>query len=161
MCVLCLKNNHHHISAQGFCAHHRRYVRSDFLWLLWVLADKQMWSYYECMPCPGRRIRSEIMLFNGQGPRFSTPTRIPLVWPWLFAAPPVVICLCTVLRSLTRIQMITPRRCKTSSVGQSAGLLILRSSVRFRQKLKKQTTLIYMDLSYIDPQARVLNYFYE
>ena len=30
-----------------------------------------------------------------------------------------------------------PKRCKTSSVGQSAGLLILRSSVRFRQKLKK------------------------
>ena len=29
------------------------------------------------------------------------------------------------------------KRCKTSSVGQSAGLLILRSSVRFRQKLKK------------------------
>ena len=28
-------------------------------------------------------------------------------------------------------------RCKTSSVGQSTGLLILRSSVRFRQKLKK------------------------
>jgi len=31
----------------------------------------------------------------------------------------------------------------------------------FRQKLKKQTTQIYMDLSHIDPQARVLNYFYE
>ena len=30
-----------------------------------------------------------------------------------------------------------PRRCKTSSVGQSAGLLISRSAVRFRQKLKK------------------------
>ena len=29
------------------------------------------------------------------------------------------------------------RRCKTSSVGQSAGLSILRSSVRFRQKIKK------------------------
>ena len=54
-----------------------------------------------------------------------------------------------------------PRRRKTSSAGQSAGLLIPRSSVRFRQKLKKQTTQIYMDLSYIDPQARVLNCFYE
>ena len=32
---------------------------------------------------------------------------------------------------------IYPKRCKTSSVGQSAGLLILRSPVRFRQKLKK------------------------
>ena len=30
-----------------------------------------------------------------------------------------------------------PRRCKTSSVGQSVGLLIPRSSDRFRQKLKK------------------------
>ena len=30
-----------------------------------------------------------------------------------------------------------PRRCKTSSVGQSAGLSIPRSSVRFPQKLKK------------------------
>ena len=35
-----------------------------------------------------------------------------------------------------------PKRCKTSSVGQSAGLLILRSSVRFRQKLKKLRTQI-------------------
>ena len=33
--------------------------------------------------------------------------------------------------------MLSPKRRKTSSVGQSAGLLILRSSVRFRQKLKK------------------------
>ena len=32
-----------------------------------------------------------------------------------------------------------PKRCKNSSVGQSAGLLIRRSSVRFRQKLKKKT----------------------
>ena len=53
-----------------------------------------------------------------------------------------------------------PRRCETSSFGQSAGLSILRSSVRFRQKLKKLRTLIYMDLRYIDPEAlaRVLNY---
>ena len=54
-----------------------------------------------------------------------------------------------------------PKRCKTSSVGQSAGLSILRSSVRFRQKLKKLRTQIYMDLRYIDPQARVLNHFYK
>ena len=51
-----------------------------------------------------------------------------------------------------------PRRCKTNSVGQSAGLLIPRLSVRFRQKLKKSRTQIYIDLSYIEPQARVLNY---
>ena len=51
-----------------------------------------------------------------------------------------------------------PRRCKTSSVCQSAGLSIPRSSVRFRQKLKKPKTQIYMDLRYIDPRARVSNY---
>ena len=33
-----------------------------------------------------------------------------------------------------------PRRCKTSSVGQSARLSFPRSSVRFRQKLKKPKT---------------------
>ena len=55
---------------------------------------------------------------------------------------------------------IYPRQFKTSSVGQSAGLLIQRPSVRFRQKLQKPRTQIYIDLSYIDPQARVLNYCY-
>ena len=55
------------------------------------------------------------------------------------------------------------RRFKISSVGQSAGPVIptRKSSVRFRQKLKKPRTQIYMDLSCIDPQARVLNYFYK
>ena len=33
-----------------------------------------------------------------------------------------------------------PRRCKTSLVGQSAGLLVPRSPVRFRQKLQKSKT---------------------
>jgi len=33
--------------------------------------------------------------------------------------------------------------------------------VRFQKKLKKLRTQIYMDLRYIDPQARVLNYFYK
>ena len=59
------------------------------------------------------------------------------------------------------IRLIAWKRCKTSSVGQSAGLLILRSLVRFQKKLKKLRTQIYMDLRYIDPQARVLNYFYK
>ena len=31
----------------------------------------------------------------------------------------------------------------------------------FQQKLKKLRIQIYMDLRYIDPQARVLNYFYK
>ena len=41
-----------------------------------------------------------------------------------------------------------------SSVGQSMRLLIPRSSVRFRQKLQKPRTQIYMDLSYIYPQKK-------
>ena len=44
-----------------------------------------------------------------------------------------------------------------SLVSQSAGLLIPRSSVRFRQKLRKLRTEIYTDFSYTDPQARVQN----
>jgi len=51
------------------------------------------------------------------------------------------------------------RRCKTTLFGQSAGLSIPRSLVRIRPKLKKKLrTQIYIDLSYIDPQGRVLNY---
>ena len=50
-----------------------------------------------------------------------------------------------------------PRRCKTSSVGQSAGLSIPMSLVRFRQKFQKPKSQIYMYLSSIDPQARILN----
>ena len=53
---------------------------------------------------------------------------------------------------------IHKKRCKTSSVGQSAGLSIPRSSVRFRQKLQKPRTQIYMDLRCIDTQAKVLSY---
>ena len=73
----------------------------------------------------------------------STPTRLPLVEPLLLAAPPVVICLCTVLRYLDRVQVMTPVEvvwdwsdltCKRGSVGQSEGLLIPRSLVRFRLK---------------------------
>jgi len=54
-----------------------------------------------------------------------------------------------------------PTRCKTSSVGNSAGLSIPRSSVRFQQKLKKLRTQIYIDLRYIDPQARVLKLLFQ
>ena len=61
-------------------------------------------------------------------------------------------------RESTRERIVYLRRCKTSSVGQSAGLAIMRSPVRFRQKLKSPRTRIYMDLSYIDPQAKVLKY---
>jgi len=34
-------------------------------------------------------------------------------------------------------------------------------SVRFWQKLKKLRTQIYIDMSYINPQARILNYCYK
>ena len=47
---------------------------------------------------------------------------------------------------------MTSTRYKTSSVGQSAGLLIPRSSVQFQQKLQKPRIQICMDLNYIHPQ---------
>ena len=62
---------------------------------------------------------------------------------------------------VSRHHSISTRRNKTSSGGQSEGLLIQRSSVRFQQKLKTSRTQIYMNLSYIDPQERVLNYCYK
>ena len=54
-----------------------------------------------------------------------------------------------------------PRQCETSSVGQSAGLIIPRSSVPFRQKLQKPRTQLCMDLNYIDPETRALSYCYK
>jgi len=44
---------------------------------------------------------------GGRGPRLSTATRLPLIGPLLLAAPPAVICLCIVLRYLTRVQVMT------------------------------------------------------
>ena len=41
-------------------------------------------------------------------------------------------------------QQSHPRRCKTSLVGQSVGLSVPRSPVRFRQKLQKSRTQIYI-----------------
>ena len=69
----------------------------------------------------------------------------------------IYICMYTYICTYIHIY-VHPGRCKTSSVGQSAGLWIPRSSVRFWQVPKKSRTQIYMDLSYIDPQARVLNF---
>jgi len=46
-------------------------------------------------------------------------------------------------------------KCKRGSFGQSEAVLIPRSSVRFRQN---PSTQIPKDLTYIDPQSRVLNY---
>ena len=46
-----------------------------------------------------------------------------------------------------------PRRCKTSSVGQGVGLSIPRSSVRFRQKLKKpRFSFAYLLKPFLLPQ---------
>ena len=72
-------------------------IHPDFLRLLWVLADKQLRT---TMRAWARRIRSEMRLLDGRGPRFSTPTRLQLVGPLFLAAPPAVICLYTVLRCL-------------------------------------------------------------
>ena len=65
-------------------------IHADFLRLLWVLADKQMRSYYESMG-------NEDKIGNDRGPRYATATRLQLVGPLLLDAPPAVICLCTVL----------------------------------------------------------------
>ena len=58
----------------------------------------------------------------------------------------VLITMPSGLRFQTRfswnIIVLTSGRCKTSSLGWSAGLLIPRASVRFRQKLKKSRTQI-------------------
>ena len=54
----------------------------------------------------------------------------------------------------SRQQPLHSGRCKTSSIGQSAELLIHRSSVRFRQKLKKSRTQIYMDFELHRPSSK-------
>ena len=55
-----------------------------------------------------RRIRSEMRRFDGQGPRYSTATRLQLVGPLPLDAPPAAICLCTVLRCLARVRLMAP-----------------------------------------------------
>ena len=59
--------------------------------------------YGHTMSAWEKRIRSEMRLLYGQVPRLSTPTR-----PRLLAALPFFICLCTVLRYLARIEVMTP-----------------------------------------------------
>ena len=59
------------------------------------------------------------------------------------------------------VNLLNPRRCERSLVGHSTGLTIQRSSVRFRHKKSKiEKSNLHMDLNYIDPQARVLDYCY-
>ena len=50
-----------------------------------------------------------------------------------------------------RSKSVSDLTCKHGSVGQSEGLLIRGSSVRFRLMPRTQ---IHMDLSYIDPQSK-------
>ena len=73
----------------------------------------------------------------------------------------VCVCVNLSVRVCVFVRVHDPRRWETSSVVQSAGLLIPRSSVLFWQKIKKPRTQTYMDLSYIDPQTRILNYCYK
>jgi len=80
-------------------------IHADFLWLLWVLADKQMRSYHEFM---GKQDKIRNHASQWVRAKASTLTRLPLVGPLLLAAPPVVICLCTVLHYLVWIQVMTP-----------------------------------------------------
>jgi len=80
-------------------------IHADFLRLLWVLADKQMPSYYESM---GKEDKIGSETLEGRGPRYSTITRLQLVGPLPLTAPPAVICLCTVLRCLARVRMMPP-----------------------------------------------------
>jgi len=47
-------------------------------------------------------------LFDGQGPRYSTITRLQLVGPLPLAAPPAAISMCTVLRCLARVRIMPP-----------------------------------------------------
>jgi len=53
--------------------------------------------------------------------------------------------------------MLYPRRCKTSLV-QSAGLSVLRSPVRFQQKLQKSRTQ-KLKFEHIELRVKLLNYF--
>jgi len=51
-----------------------------------------------------------------------------------------------------------PRRCKTSSVGQGADCQSRGRRFDSGQNSENPRTQIYIDLRYIDPQAKVLNY---
>jgi len=53
-------------------------IHADFLRLLWVLAYKQMRSYYESM---GKEDKIGTEVFDGRGPRYSTATRLQFVGP--------------------------------------------------------------------------------
>ena len=54
-----------------------------------------------------REIESELRLSGGRGPRHSTATRLQLVGALPLDAPPTAIDLCTVLRCLARVWLMT------------------------------------------------------
>ena len=60
---------------------------------------------------------------------------------------------------LVDIFRLPPRRCKISLVGQSAGLFVPRSPVRFRQKLQKKIRELKSTFIHIKLPAKLLDYF--
>ena len=64
----------------------------------------------------------------------------------------------TVWDSLLGLNWFNPRRCKTSLVGQSAGLSDPRSPVRFRAKTPKLENLNFT-FKHIELRAKLLDYF--
>ena len=88
-------------------------IHVDFLRLLWVLADKQMWSYYESM---GKEDKIGNEAFRwARAKVFNSNKTSVLVGLLPLAAPPAAICLCTVLRCLARVRVMPPREQKQSA----------------------------------------------
>jgi len=88
-------------------AHARRHKITRLYDYLRVLV---VYSRMAPMSSPSSRECLSLRLFNGRGPRFSTPTRLQLVGPLPLAAaaPPAAICLCTVLRCLAQVRVMPP-----------------------------------------------------
>jgi len=83
-------------------------IHADFLRLLWVLAGKQLRSYYESMGKEEkigneafRWTRAKVFNYNkksvGRAIALAGSAKLQLVGPLPLAAPPAAICLCTVL----------------------------------------------------------------
>jgi len=72
-----------------------------------------------------REIESELRLFDGRGPRYSTATRLQLVGALPLDAQPAAIDLCTVLRCLARVRLMAPmagmRKGGGLGVGEAVG----------------------------------------
>ena len=92
------------------CKHHKAFVPAivgmsgeihvDFLRLLWVLADKQMRSYYESMGKEDKIGNEAFRWVRAKVFNSNKTSVLPL------AAPPAAICLCTVLRCLAQVRVM-------------------------------------------------------